>query len=308
MLRPERRMPPVPSPSNESDDMNKKSLFYGLLLSALLSTQAQARKPLEKYHLVSSLQCLDRRIELQADCHKPDNSGSRLECTSQRLDFFNTGTGKKLNSVVFPPSAKTGLIDYKLQYVRCGQTDEREKYVEVVSVNGERCEDCERLEVFSWDGAPLGRYSPKGGNSKFIEAVTKDFQPEENTIRTLFLVSFFSHDKVRCDGDDAASDEKNIRAFENELNKNMQVAFGMKRGAPDATQTVDPVAMGNMAGLLACGAGMKNNSNACFAFDFFTASPTTSPLYRQFAAAVGQLPAGAQKTAAQRCLAAPAGK
>jgi hypothetical protein len=295
------------SSSDEGDDMNMRALLSGLLLLVLCSGAARAAAALEKHHLSSSLQCLDRRIELQADCFKSHKDDSRLQCTSQRLDFFDVATGKKLNSVVYPPAMETGLansglIEHKLQYIRCGQTPEHEKYVEVVTSNGQRCDDCERLEVFSWDGVSQGIHNPKGGNSRLVEAATKDGR--ESTIRSSFLLGFYSHQSVRCDGEDAGSDEKNMRAWENEINKNVQVAFGMPGEEPDPAQTIDPTAMANITGLLACAATLKESE--CFAFELFTGSPKTSALYRQFADAIGQLPAGPHKVAAQRCLNAPA--
>jgi hypothetical protein len=288
--------------------MNMKILLPGLLLLALCSPIALARGPLEWHHLASSLQCLDRRVELRADCYKPYTDSTWLECTSQRLDFFNVDTGKKLNSVVYPPAmgsatklAQFGLIEHKVLYLGCNQTAEQEKYFDVLTNNGKQCDDCERAEVFSWDGVFIGRRSVKVGND-LVETAAGNVKLKGETMRRSLLLGFFSHSAVRCDGKDAASDEQNMGALENELNKNLMVAFGMMGTEPDATQTIDPVAMANMASLLACAAAMENTTNGCFGFQIFSGSPKDSALYRQFVGAIGQLPAGAQKKAAQRCL------
>ncbi|CDG83225.1 hypothetical protein [Janthinobacterium agaricidamnosum] len=149
--------------------MKKNYLAAAAVLSALLSTQACAEKPAPALQSKSAvLQCLDRKIELQADC-LPSKNPLASTCTRQSLTFKD-GADRQLGERIFRPAPQqaTPAIEEKVSELVCAETPRGDKYIVARMDNGGNCDNCEWLEVFGWDGAPVGSDRDKKNRNKAV--------------------------------------------------------------------------------------------------------------------------------------------
>ncbi len=139
--------------------MSKKLIFIGGMALVCLAQSVFASEKAKLFHKTASLQCLDRKVELQADCF--DGDYMYMFCTSQSLNFTDGATGKKINSHVFKAAQKKANEDYpvvadQVDAVNCVKTPANEKYIVTMLSNGGNCEKCEWQEIYSWDGSYVG--------------------------------------------------------------------------------------------------------------------------------------------------------
>lgn len=127
-----------------------------LLLGLGLSGVATAAAPPQAQR--ATLQCPDRKIELQADCVL--YAGHMRACTRQALRFLDS-SGKVVGTRQFTPQPQeTGddypFIEEKVSKLSCVETSRHEHYVVASMFNGGNCAQCEWTDVYSMDGALLG--------------------------------------------------------------------------------------------------------------------------------------------------------
>jgi len=139
--------------------MKRKLIFIGSMALALLVQSTFAAEKAKLIHETANLQCLDRKVELQAECF--DGDYMFMFCTSQSLNFTDGATGKQINSRVFKAAPKKPKEDYpvvadQLESVDCVKTPASEKYIVTMLSNGGNCKECEWKEIYSWDGAFIG--------------------------------------------------------------------------------------------------------------------------------------------------------
>lgn len=108
-------------------------------------------------HKSTTMQCADRRIEIEADCFK--FAAYTTLCTRQSIRFVGPG-GKSLNARVFQ-SAPLKNADYpvvadKFGELSCVETADKQKFLVALMDNGGNCEECEWNDVYSTDGVLLG--------------------------------------------------------------------------------------------------------------------------------------------------------
>jgi hypothetical protein len=109
--------------------------------------------PMER---TASLQCQDRKVDLAATCTAEEDS-RQLLCTRQILTVTDSATGTKLNTREFSPGKGTpALIEETFGEVSCVTTKSNEKFIVATMDNGGNCEECEWVDVYSWDGALIG--------------------------------------------------------------------------------------------------------------------------------------------------------
>lgn len=140
-----------------------RSQVAATLLGLGLAGLSAAAPPLS--HKSATMQCADRRIEIEADCFK--FAASTTLCTRQSIRFVGPG-GKALGTRVFR-SAPLKNADYpvvaeKFGELRCVETADKQKYLVATMDNGGNCEECEWNDVYSTDGLLLG--STRGGKQR----------------------------------------------------------------------------------------------------------------------------------------------
>jgi hypothetical protein len=115
---------------------------------------AVAAAPLQ--HKSASMQCLDRRISVEADCF-PHSSFTM--CTRQSIRF-SAADGKALGARSFKASPTKGAdhptVDEQFGELSCVETKARNRFVVALMDNGGNCEQCEWVDVYSLDGVLVG--------------------------------------------------------------------------------------------------------------------------------------------------------
>jgi len=154
--------------------MNKNIFLLSTLVFTLLMNQALAENKAALQHKSASLQCLDRKIELQADCFQEDGVPG-LSCTRQSLRFSNAADNKILSSRIFKTAPKDADQDYpvvpdKINDLVCVATPQDEKYIVTKIDNGGNCDQCEWAEVYSWDGILIGSDRDKKKKNIVVKA------------------------------------------------------------------------------------------------------------------------------------------
>lgn len=144
----------------------------------------------------ATLQCADRKIDLEATCL--DLNGSRLlACTHQTLTVSDSATGKKLNAREFAPEKAQGsdpaVVADQFSDISCVTTKSDEKFIVATMGNGGNCEACEWVDVYSWDGALIGSDRAKDEKVNGVkEAVAAAFDPQNPPIGKSELPRFYS--------------------------------------------------------------------------------------------------------------------
>ncbi len=132
----------------------------------------QASAPAKPLAKTATLQCEERKVVLEASCL--DLYGpSALACTSQRLTVSDSATGKPLKVREFTPEKAEGddpaTVADQFADISCVRTKSDEKYIVATMGNGGNCDECEWVDVYSWDGVLLGS---EGGKRKKIKEVS----------------------------------------------------------------------------------------------------------------------------------------
>jgi hypothetical protein len=139
-----------------------------------LAGSAVAGAPLQ--HKSASMQCLDRRISVEADCF-PNSSFTM--CTRQSIRFSGAD-GQALGARTFDARPLKGadypVVDEEFGELSCVETKARKQFVVALMDNGGNCEQCEWVDVYSLEGVLLG--STRNGKTLRAEldaAVTAAF-------------------------------------------------------------------------------------------------------------------------------------
>jgi hypothetical protein len=131
-----------------------KSMMTAAAFSLGLAGSALAAAPLQ--HKSASMQCLDRRMTVEADCF-PHSSFTM--CTRQTIRF-SAANGKALGARSFKASPLKGadypVVDEQFGELSCVETAARNRFVVALMDNGGNCEQCEWVDVYSLDGVLLG--------------------------------------------------------------------------------------------------------------------------------------------------------
>lgn len=161
--------------------------------AAQAEAQASLAIPLAK---TATLQCEERNINLEAKCL--DLYGPHmLACTSQRLTVSDSATGQALKVREFATVKSEGddpaLVEEQFGEIACVRTASDEKFIVATMDNGGNCEDCEWVDVYSWDGVLLGS---EGGNRKKVAgidaAVKAAFDKQRPLIGKTELAGFYT--------------------------------------------------------------------------------------------------------------------
>lgn len=151
--------------------MKRNILIACAILSTLLAAQSGAEN-LAVQSKSSVLQCLDRKIELKADC-LPSSSPLESICTRQSLSISNDA-GQKLGERLFTPVSRLAppQIEEKVSALICTETPGGDKYIVARMDNGGNCDACEWAEVFAWNGAVIGSDRDKKSRNKAVKEAT----------------------------------------------------------------------------------------------------------------------------------------
>lgn len=142
-------------------------------LCAATALPALALEPLVPKQ--ATLQCAERRIELQASCFS--YVGNMMACTRQTLQFTGAG-GKVLGSRTFTPQPQEEGDDYppieeKVGTLTCVETKDKQQFVVASMFNGGNCPQCEWTDVYSMDGALLGSTRDRNRKNPAVTAAVE---------------------------------------------------------------------------------------------------------------------------------------
>lgn len=153
--------------------MPKNMLLLAAFVSSIWANHAVAADPLQRK--TASLQCHDRKVQLQGDCFP--FMGDKLACTRLSIAFSEHPGNKKLNSRKFTPAPLEEGDDYPVVEERfgnlvCVETKEKEKFIVARMNNGGNCGKCEWFDVYTMDGVLVGNNRDRKKKNKLVgEAV-----------------------------------------------------------------------------------------------------------------------------------------
>jgi len=164
--------------------MNKISwlpMLFALAACHATGATGATRAPLEPR--ATTLQCADRKIEIQAQCFQEEGMRT-LSCTSQRLTI---SAAAPLATRVFKPlPAEEGqdypVVEEKIGDIVCTATPDRQQYIVTRVSNGGNCARCEWADVYGWNGALLGSSRDKAQSPAVRAAIAAAFDAKSARI------------------------------------------------------------------------------------------------------------------------------
>lgn len=279
------------------------------------------------------MQCLDRRIAVDAECFT--YGGRMMMCTSQTLRFFDA-SGKPLGTRVFSPGQKRKGDDYPVVEAQfgtlsCVETASGDKLVLAQMDNGGNCEQCEWIDVYALDGNLLG--STRAGDKRKAIAYPKPRRIlNERSVAEMYVAKDVSPAPAQprqappplaaqaCPvklpvGKDSFADVEKVSAvltaaFDAAIGPDAHRLHEDKVMARLAASRLDEERMAVLAAASGCAALLDEHSSCAQYYDqeygnplgVFMSMKKSAPVRRQFEAAVARLPDPDQRRAAQSCI------
>jgi len=287
---------------------------------ACMSGMSAAAAPLQ--HRSASMQCLDRRVAVDADCFT--DGGARMMCTRQALRFFDA-RGQALEARVFAPEPKQKGDDYPLVEARfgalsCVDTAAGDKLVLARMDNGGNCEQCEWVDVYALDGKLLGS-TRAGGKRKAIAYPKTRRVLTEQSLAGMYMAKAVAPVAAQaCPvklpigkssfADDTKVFEALTKAFDGAIGPDAHRLYEDKVMAKLAASHLDEDRMAVLAAASACAALLDEHASCAQYYDpeygnplgVFMSMKKSAPVRRQFEAAVARVPDPNQRRAAQYCI------
>lgn len=179
----------------------KKTNLLPLLMLCLMGCNAAAEQKPPLQARSASLQCGERKVEVQAQCYKEDGIPG-LSCTSQKLTVSGEGVAAgKATHVYKPQPLQTGdaypAVEEKIGALVCTATPDHQKYIVAMVSNGGNCAKCEWAEVYGWDGALIGTTRDARTNKVVSAAAAAAFDKKNKQLATGDAGSLYSESKRR---------------------------------------------------------------------------------------------------------------